>query len=51
MATVVGPQWQGRPYDMLDVIRLARQAGLNHLDVDDPAFVRWVGGGKHEWVP
>jgi hypothetical protein len=41
----------GPAYDMLDVIRLARQAGLTHLDLDDPAVVRWVGGGKYKWVP
>ncbi|WP_351234507.1 hypothetical protein [Streptomyces sp. NPDC002133] len=38
-------------YNMLDVIRLARQAGLTHLHLDDPAVVRWLGGGKHKWIP
>ncbi|MFF3452744.1 hypothetical protein ACFYXH_00195 [Streptomyces sp. NPDC002730] len=41
----------GTAYNMLDVIRLAQQAGLPHLDLDDPAVVRWVGGGKYKWVP
>ncbi|MCX4512377.1 MULTISPECIES: hypothetical protein [Streptomyces] len=41
----------GTAHDMLDVIRLAHAAGLDHLDLDDPAFVRWVGGGKYKWVP
>ncbi|MFI2351042.1 hypothetical protein ACH492_29290 [Streptomyces sp. NPDC019443] len=41
----------GPAYDMLDVIRLTHQAGLTHLDLDDPAVVRWVGGGKYKWVP
>ncbi|MEU9009649.1 hypothetical protein AB0D12_07670 [Streptomyces sp. NPDC048479] len=41
----------GPAYNMLDVIRLARQAGLTHLDLDDPAVVRWVGGGKYKWAP
>ncbi|MFE7776500.1 hypothetical protein ACFU5O_21935 [Streptomyces sp. NPDC057445] len=41
----------GTAYDMLDVIRLAHQAGLPHVDLDDPADVRWVGGGKYKWVP
>ncbi|MGW7367354.1 hypothetical protein ACWGI8_29000 [Streptomyces sp. NPDC054841] len=37
--------------DMLDVIQLAYDAGLKHVDLDDPAHVRWVGGGKYKWVP
>ncbi|MDN3294324.1 hypothetical protein QWM81_09735 [Streptomyces ficellus] len=37
--------------DMLDVVRLAHQAGLTHVDLDDPALVRWVGGGKYRWTP
>ncbi|UYQ64684.1 hypothetical protein [Streptomyces peucetius] len=41
----------GVAHDMLDVIRLAHHAGLEHVDVDDPAVVRWVGGGKYKWAP
>ena len=41
----------GPAYTMLDVIRLAHRAGVTHIDVDDPAVVRWVGGGKYKWVP
>ncbi|MFF9869405.1 hypothetical protein ACF1G0_29065 [Streptomyces sp. NPDC013953] len=37
--------------DLSDVVRLARQVGLKHVDLDDPAFVRWVGGGKYHWNP
>ena len=41
----------GPAYNMVDVTRLAYQAGMPHLDLDDPAVVRWVGGGKYKWVP
>ncbi|MFC9249629.1 hypothetical protein ACFT7S_37970 [Streptomyces sp. NPDC057136] len=41
----------GPAYNLLDVIRLAHQAGLTDPDLDDPAVVRWVGGGKYKWVP
>jgi hypothetical protein len=41
----------GTARDMLDVIKLAHDAGLERLDLDDPAHVRWVGGGKYRWVP
>ncbi|MFE2426558.1 hypothetical protein ACFXJ5_07360 [Streptomyces sp. NPDC059373] len=35
--------------DMVDVLRLAHAAGMHHVDLDDPAMVRWVGGGKYKW--
>ncbi|WP_392839180.1 hypothetical protein [Streptomyces sp. LN500] len=41
----------GPAYDMVDVIRLAHQAGVIDVDLDDPAVVRWVGGAKYKWVP
>ncbi|MGW3659100.1 hypothetical protein ACWD6R_27015 [Streptomyces sp. NPDC005151] len=41
----------GPAYDMVDVIRLAHQAGVPEIDFDDPAVVRWVGGDKYKWVP
>ena len=41
----------GPAYNMVDVLRLAHQAGMPHLDLDDPAVVRWVGGGTYKWVP
>ncbi|MDH2392549.1 hypothetical protein QCN29_27980 [Streptomyces sp. HNM0663] len=40
----------GTAHDITDVIRLAHQAGLTHVDLDDPAVVRWVGGGKYKWA-
>ncbi|MGP3950775.1 hypothetical protein [Streptomyces sp. 7N604] len=40
----------GIAHDMLDVVRLAQHAGLRHVDLDDPAYVRWVGGGKYTWT-
>lgn len=40
----------GTARDMLDVIRLAYEEGLTHVDLDDPAVVRWVGGGKYKWT-
>jgi hypothetical protein len=41
----------GSAHDITDVIRIAHQAGLKHVDLDDPSFVRWVGGGKYKWSP
>ncbi|MFC4611870.1 hypothetical protein ACFO9E_29430 [Streptomyces maoxianensis] len=41
----------GTAHDILDLIMLARRAGLTHIDFDDPAQVRWVGGGQYKWVP
>ncbi|MEV6315690.1 hypothetical protein [Streptomyces sp. NPDC051776] len=39
----------GTAHDMLDVVRLAQRAGFRNIDLDDPAVVRWVGGGKYTW--
>lgn len=41
----------GAAHDMVDVIRLAHQAGVADVDLDDPSVVRWVGGAKYKWVP
>ncbi|MBT2365895.1 hypothetical protein J7E88_11405 [Streptomyces sp. ISL-10] len=41
----------GIAHDMLDVIQLAHEAGVKPVDLDDPAVVRWVGGGKYHWTP
>jgi hypothetical protein len=41
----------GIAHDVLDVLRLAHEAGLEHVDLDDPAVVRWVGGDKYKWRP
>lgn len=37
--------------DVVDVLQLAHAAGMVHVDLDDPAVVRWVGGGKYRWAP
>ncbi|MER5466430.1 hypothetical protein ABT010_38500 [Streptomyces sp. NPDC002668] len=37
--------------DVVDVLQLAHAAGMAHVDLDDPAVVRWVGGGKYRWAP
>ncbi|MEV6783148.1 hypothetical protein [Streptomyces sp. NPDC051098] len=37
--------------DLVELLDLAYSAGLKHIDLDDPAQVRWVGGGKYKWVP
>ncbi|MEU8778941.1 hypothetical protein [Streptomyces sp. NPDC048606] len=36
---------------MTDVILTAAAAGITLHDLDDPAEVRWVGGGKYHWHP
>ncbi|OII59677.1 hypothetical protein BJP40_13100 [Streptomyces sp. CC53] len=42
-------QVAGTARDLTDVVRIAYQAGLTHVDLDDPTVVRWVGGGKYTW--
>ncbi|MBQ0986424.1 hypothetical protein KBZ10_18280 [Streptomyces sp. F63] len=41
----------GKAESIVDVVAYAHDAGLGHVDLDDPAVVRWVGGGKYTWVP
>ncbi|MER5895343.1 hypothetical protein [Streptomyces sp. NPDC001876] len=41
----------GRATEMTDVLFLASAAGITVHDLDDPATVRWVGGGKLTWRP
>ncbi|GAA3367231.1 hypothetical protein GCM10020367_68220 [Streptomyces sannanensis] len=41
----------GAAHDLLDVIKMAHREGLQNIDLDDPAWVRWVGGGKYKWNP
>ncbi|MFF9915348.1 hypothetical protein [Streptomyces sp. NPDC013457] len=40
----------GRATSMTDVLVIAAEAGLTIHDLDDPAEVRWVGGGKTTWT-
>jgi hypothetical protein len=40
----------GLARDVTDVVRLAYEAGLSPVDLDDPAVVRWVGGDKYTWA-
>ncbi|WP_405665938.1 hypothetical protein OG379_29205 [Streptomyces sp. NBC_01166] len=36
---------------MTDVLIAAAAAGIPVHDLDDPAVIRWVGGGKLTWRP
>jgi hypothetical protein len=47
----IGGQTVGVAHSLFDVLGIARRNGLEHLDLDDPAAVRWVGGDKFVWVP
>ncbi|AUA13613.1 hypothetical protein CFP59_05779 [Streptomyces malaysiensis subsp. malaysiensis] len=40
----------GKAYSVLDVIEIAREVGLDDVDLDDPDVVRWVGGDKFTWT-
>ncbi len=40
----------GKAYSVLDVIEIAREVGLDDIDLDDPDVVRWVGGDKFTWT-
>lgn len=46
MGTVVG-----KAFDIVDVIEFARRAGLEDVDLDDPAVVTWVRGDQYTWGP
>jgi hypothetical protein len=39
----------GMARTMTDVLFVASAAGIPVHDLDDPATVRWVGGGKFTW--
>ncbi|MFJ8862437.1 hypothetical protein ACIRD8_28920 [Streptomyces sp. NPDC102451] len=41
----------GGATDMTDVLIAAAAAGIRVHDLDDPAVIRWVGGGKLTWRP
>ncbi|MCP9943619.1 hypothetical protein LUX12_00495 [Streptomyces somaliensis] len=45
----IGGEVAGTARDVVDVIRIAHGAGISDVDLDDPAVVRWVGGGKYRW--
>ncbi|MFJ4845326.1 MULTISPECIES: hypothetical protein [unclassified Streptomyces] len=47
----IGGETVGIAHDLLDVVRICHQAGIDHVDLDDPAVVRWVGGAKYHWKP
>ncbi|GDY53867.1 hypothetical protein SVIO_044900 [Streptomyces violaceusniger] len=40
----------GKAHSVLDVIEIAREVGLDDIDLDDPDVVRWVGGDKFTWT-
>ncbi|MCP9985715.1 hypothetical protein LUX01_02390 [Streptomyces sudanensis] len=46
----IGGGVAGTARDIVDVVRIAHEAGMHHVDLDDPAVVRWVGGGKYHWT-
>lgn len=63
--TVLGPQ-SGEPpfrvvltdgeiagiaHSLFDVLDIAHRHGMEHVDLDDPGSVRWVGGDKYTWKP
>ncbi|WP_069169273.1 hypothetical protein [Streptomyces griseus] len=39
----------GAATSMTDLLLLAADAGITVHDLEDPAVVRWVGGGKLTW--
>ena len=41
----------GKAFDIVDVIEFARRAGLEDVDLDDPAVVTWVRGDQYTWGP
>ncbi|WP_405386082.1 hypothetical protein OG596_01000 [Streptomyces sp. NBC_01102] len=47
-----GTSLLGIAYGDRDVVEFLRRAGLDDGDqlLDDPAWVRWLGGRPHEWA-
>lgn len=39
----------GRAHRLEDLIDFLRSAGLEHVDLEDPATVEWWGGGPELW--
>lgn len=45
----IGDTVVGNAHGIADVMEIALREGLRNIDLDDPAAVRWVGGGKYTW--
>ncbi|MGW0366941.1 hypothetical protein [Streptomyces sp. NPDC002990] len=39
----------GAARSMTDVLKVAAAAGVTIHNLDDPAEIRWVGGGRYTW--
>lgn len=46
----VGAVILGIAYGPADVIEFLRRAGLDEVDLDDPALIDWHGGGPDVWT-
>jgi hypothetical protein len=40
----------GEAFSFVDVIEFSLRSGLEHVDLDDPSVIRWVGGDKFTWT-
>jgi hypothetical protein len=40
----------GQAFPTVDVIQFALNSGLEHVDLDDPSVIRWVGDDKFTWT-
>jgi hypothetical protein len=40
----------GEAFSIVDVIEFALHSGLEHVDLDDPSVIRWMGGDKFTWT-
>jgi hypothetical protein len=38
-----------KAHSLVDLIFFAHSEGLEHIDLDDPSKVRWIGGGQYHW--
>jgi hypothetical protein len=47
----IGGELVGKAFSVLDVLEYAYSYGLKQIDLNDPAMVRWVGGGQYTWRP
>ncbi|GAA4656379.1 hypothetical protein [Streptomyces buecherae] len=46
----VGGEVAGTARSVVDVIEIAQQLGVRHLDLEDPDVIRWVGGDQFTWT-